>query len=415
MREAGGSGRRRESGRSARSPGWLLMLVTGCGAEPVEARAIWVDEAGGDGSRRIHVYDRGELESFEVLGDNEPVQRVLLDPRGRGLVVRVGDRRGAWFDLDDGRRLPLVLPFDLDNSRSNIGFADGALTWIDEFNDGALTVVPLAAGIPLERRDDGTVVALSRGAGLSWSVAAARAPISFAGDSASGRASFFRYPTRADQPLVIALEAEAEGLALPPDTEEQTVCRRIIGCPKVIVDPRGELAFFAKSPDGSEPDDRWQIFERRSPASAGPLELPPGLVGARALAALDRWVSIWFDENQLFHYDRRRGTVDSLPRAGSLSLYPFSVERGSAMILASRAGQVYRADLDGLRAVSLETTECQGSGQPVVSPSGRWIAWSCSEFGYLDDFTSVPSSAVLRVSEAGLERYVGVSMATLAI
>ncbi|MFO7566145.1 MAG: hypothetical protein R6X02_26100 [Enhygromyxa sp.] len=388
----------------------LYLLGTGCGAEPVEARAIWVDEARGDARRRIHVYDRGAIESFEVLGDTEPLERVLLDPRGRGLVVRTGDRRGAWFDLDDGRRLPLLLPSS--SFGATIGFADGALTWIDD-HSRALTVVPLSSGLALSRRGDGTLEPLTRGSALYWSVAASQAPIVFAADVTGTRASFFRYPTSADQPLVIALEAEASGLSLPASARQ------------VALEPGGELAIYSSSIDASGP---WELFDRRAPESAGALELPPALEELQAtnnlvlLQVLDRRVSVWSGAGQLHRHDRLRGTVESLPTFASPSAFASAsasasaswtaVEQGRAGILTTTWGPVYRVDLTGLRSLSLDTTECQGASEPVVSPSGAWIAWACADtsLGSVGE-----SGALVRVSAAGLERYVGVPMTTLAI
>jgi hypothetical protein len=388
--------------------GWALaglyLLATGCGAEPVEARAIWVDEGRGEGRRRIHVYDRGALESFEVLGANEPIERVLLDPRGRGLIVRTGDRRGAWFDLDDGRRLPLLLPrAELD---PRLGFADGALIWIDYDQGGALTVVPLEPEVALSLRADGSVEPLTRATSLRWTVTASAAPIVFAAERLGGRASFFRYPIRAEQPRVIALEAEAADLSLPAEAEH------------VALDPLGELAIFSTS-SAAELTPSWGLFERRSPESAGPLELPPSLAelqagnSLRLLQVLDRRISIWLGDGQLHRYDRTSETVDSLPTFASSSAQWRAVEQGRAGLLVMPWGPVYRADLDGLRPLSLDTTACQIAIDPIVSPSGRWAAWTCVELSF--DLATTGTGTVVRVSEAGLERYVGVSMTLLAI
>jgi hypothetical protein len=399
----------------------LAWLLAGCGAEPVEARAIWVDDHGGEGRRRIHVYNRGQLEQFEVLGENDPIERVELAPHGRGLLIRTGDRRGAWFDLEDGRRLPLLLP-----STDAIEFADDALIWVDPYLDSAVVVVPLAPGLALARAEDGTVEPLTRGAALQWTVTAAQAPIVFAaspdplgGGSMDGRASFFRYPTRAGQPLALALEAEAQGLAVLPDApkvERQCGLNGSACYSKISVEPEGELAIFSYEEEGP-----WELFERRSPDLAGALELPPSLdekrPGLRLLQVLDRAVSIWVSPSQLHRYDRVRGTVDSLPMVGVEELHWNPAERGRAVILNSSSGPVYRADLAGLRAVSLESTDCPGPGAPVVSPSGRFVAWTCAELDAIAERppTTSINNTVVRVSELGLERYVGVSMQVLAL
>lgn len=393
---------------------WLGLLASACGAEPVEARAIWVDDFGGAGQRRIHVYDRGELDEFEVLGRGGPIERAQLDPHGRGVLVRTGDFSGAWIDLDDGRRLPLSLPSSgIAGVESPVEIGDRALTWIDELED-ALVVVPLAPGLALTRGDDGRVEPLRRGSAPAWRVMAAHAPIVFAAGKQNGEASFFRYPTRSEQPLAIALEAEAEGLSLPATPIASRTCLSALDCFSMIsLAPEGELAMFSAGKQGP-----WSVFDRRSPATAGPLALPERLAHAQAdgdlrlLAVLDRAVSIWIGAGQLYRLDRTRAQVDSLPIFLDPPIHWTAAEQGRALILSSGSGPVYRADLDGLRAISLETTQCANPREPVVSPNGRWLAWTCTDLG--QDFTA-QSGAVVRVSTFGLERYAGVPMTTLAI
>lgn len=396
----------------------LSVALSGCGPEAVDARAIWVDDFGGPGQRRIHIYDRGDLDEIEVLGASEAIERVRLDPRGRGVLVRTGDR-GAWFDLDDGRRLPLQLPPSSLGGQPRLAFAEQALTWIDP-GDGSVVVVPLAMGLPLARRADGTMQPLTRaigsglGAGAAWTVAASRAPVLFTGAQSGTRASFLRYPERAGQALVIALEATAEGLTLPASARESRTCATNLGCyAQVSVDAEGERAIFADDIGGP-----WQQFEGRSPATAGPLELPEALAdaqlgsGLRLLQVLDRASSIWIGAGQLYHYDRVEDFVDSLPLFASGPLTWFTVDDGRAVVLVSNTGPVYRADIDGLHIVNLETTTCVGADPPKVSPDGRWAAWTCVD---ADAEVTAGSGVVVRVSAAGLERFVGVPMATLAI
>jgi len=397
-----------------------IAAVLGCGPQPVEARAVWVDGFEGLGHRRVHVYDRGQFDDFAVLGGSEPTERLRLDPRGRGVLIRSGERRGAWFDLDDGRRMPLLLPPSSLTGQSLVSFAHEALVWIDPA-DGSLAVVPLAPWLPLARREDGIAEPLVRAgtehelsAGLAWTVAAARAPVLLTAERFDGRASFVRYPIRPDQPLVLALEATATGLNLPEAPRVQRSCETSLDCyVEVGVDPAGELAIFATSEAGP-----WQQFDRRSPSTAGPLALPLVLAevragaGLRLLQLLDRRVSIWIGADQLYRYDRVQQRVDNLPLFGAPPLAWFSVADGSALVLISQAGPVYRASLDGLRVVNLETTECAGVGDPVVSPRGHWAAWTCVNSGVGSDFAS---GVIVRVSSAGLERLVGVPMVPVAI
>jgi hypothetical protein len=402
----------------------VATALVGCGAEPVEARAIWVDESqASDGRQRIHVYDRGRIDSVDLLGEREPVSRVRLDPRGSGILVRAGDRRGAWFDLDDGRRLPLLLPPAGFGSQQSVEFGPQALTWIDDA-DGAVVVVPLAPGVELERRADGSVVPLARGAGFAWARSAGEAPIVFAAGLGGGRASFLRYPVRPDQARGIALEAEASGLALPANPSEVHRCDTTLSCfVQLAIEPGAELAMFAQDPAGP-----WQQFERRAPAEAGPLIPPEALAeaaagpGLRLLAVLDPEVSVWIGAGQLFELVRGGGAgggdgggdglVRSLPVFGSPPLHWTWADRGRAVILSSSGGPVYRADRAGLRAISVETSSCLAPSEPVVSPSGGWVAWTCVD---PDAELVAASGVVVRVSAEGLERYVGVPMATVAI
>jgi hypothetical protein len=387
-----------------------LTALLGCRAESVEARAIWVDELAPDGTRRIHVYDRGERGEIEILGTREPLERVRLDPRGRGVLIRAGARRGAWFDLDDGRRLPLLLPATNFGGTDRVEFAVEALMWLDD--EDALTVVPLAPGLPSARAGVfEPIEALRRESKLRWLTAASHAPIVLVAAESGVGASFLRYPLRPDQPLTIALEAEARELPTPNEARSEHGCAATLGCfARVGLDADGELAILATTPGGP-----WQVFDRRAPAAAGLLELPEALSeaaagGLRLLAVLDRAVSIWLGHTKLYRYDRTRGEVESLPMFASPPLHWAVVDRGRAVILMSREGPVYRADLDGLRAVSLETTICSDDAPPVISPTGRWLAWTCG--GHED---GPYGGAVLRVSPAGLERYLGVPMVPLAI
>lgn len=398
---------------------WSLALSLGCTAEPVHARAIWVDDFGGDGRRRLHVYDRGELSEFEVLGTSEPVERVRLDPRGRGILVRSGDR-GAWFDLDDGRRLPLLLPQAGFASKPSIEFGHEALVWIDDL-DRALTLVPVARGLPLVRDELGTIAPLRRGEGFDWLIAAGEAPIVFvaeaSGGAGNGRASFMRYPSDPDDAMTISLDAHASGLSLPRSVSASTSCDSSLGCfVTAAVEPLGELAIYSSSQSGAE--GPWELFDRRSPGLASPLELPSELAdsqsgaGLRLLTVLDRAVSIWIGPGQLYRFDRAAGIVDSLPVFAVPPLHWTTADEGRALILSSSSGAVYRADRDGLRAVSVESTTCAGPSEPSVSPSGRWVAWTCID---IEAEVAAASGVVVRVSAAGLERFVGVPMATLAI
>ncbi|PRP97414.1 hypothetical protein ENSA5_34520 [Enhygromyxa salina] len=392
---------------------------SGCGAEPVEARAIWVDVFTGEGSRRIHVYDRGERYDFEVYGETAPQERVRLGPRGRGLVVRAGDYRGAWIGLDDGRRLPLLLPPSMPGAAS-FQYAErgDALWWLDDL-DASLSLVPLAPGLGLERDVDGSMVPLREPLALSWVVSSVDAPVLFA-RHADGGASFLRYPDEPGDALGIVREATFSAAPLPGAPTQQRSCQSAIDCwTPVGLEPGGELAITTSDRQS------WQLFERRAPELAGELALPQPLADAVAggglglLQVIDPWVSVWLGAGQLFRWDRRLDIVDSVPVFAAPPLFWFTVERGRALVLLSTTGPTYQVDAEALSVVSLETTDCAlapGSA-PVVSPSGRWAGWTCldAQPAVGEPDLGATSGVVVRVSGEGLERFVGVPMSTLAI
>jgi hypothetical protein len=73
---------------------------------------------------------------------------------------------------------------------------------------------------------------------------------------------------------------------------------------------------------------------------------------------------------------------------------------------------MYRIDREQIEILNLETTMCLPVGGPVVAPNGRWAAWACRD--QASDL-SATSGVIVRVSAAGIERHVGIAMATLVI
>jgi hypothetical protein len=393
-----------------------LCSTLACGGESVAARAIWVDGFAGEDARRIHVYDRGERYTFEVFGESAPKERVRLGPRGRGLIVRAGERRGAWFDLDDGRRLPLLLPPSVAGGTPPVEFAarGDALWWRDEVDD-SLTLVPLAPGLALAREEDGSMVPLTEAGALHWARSCPDAPVLLVRET-EGDLSFLRYPDDDRDVLGIVREATAEGLPSPGSPTEAHNCLSATKCFSLVgVEPRGELAILAPGKDGP-----WYEFDRRAPEIAGELELPEPLASAATtggglglLQVLDRSTSVWLGAGQLYRWDRANASVESVPLFAQ-PLFWFSAERGRALVLLSSTGPMYRVDTERLEILNLETTDCTlaPASEPVVSPSGRWAGWTCLD---PDSEVSAASGVVVRVSATGLERHVGVPMSALAI
>jgi hypothetical protein len=386
-----------------------VLACCGCGGDSVDARAVWVDGMGGGQARRIHVYDRGELHTLEVLGEADPRESIQLGPRGRGVLVRGGERAGVWFDLEAGRRLPLELPeLDLDGSQVSFTARDDALTWLDE-NDASLSLVPLAAGLALARNDDGSVRPLTEPGVVNWVVSSSDAPFLLTKDD-DGGARFLRYPDDEHDVLALVREAEVDELLLPATPEESHACGSGIDCYALVaIDPDGERVIASTTRGGP-----WRELDRRAPQLAGDLQLPEPLASAselRLLQALDRSVSVWIKPGALMRWDRRVAQVESVPLFATL-LHWFPVARGRAIVVVSTSGPMYRIDRERLEILNLETTSCLPVSVPVVAPRGGWAAWTCQ------DEAKDPSGAnavIVRVSAGGVERHVGIGMAALAI
>lgn len=391
-----------------------VLACSGCGGGSVDARAVWVDGMAGGKARRIHVYDRGELYTLSVFGETDPRENIQLGPRGRGVLVRAGERSGVWFDLEDGRRLPLQL-HELDLADAQVSFTarDDALVWRDEHEE-FVTLVPLAAGLALARDDDGSVRPLTEPDAVDWVVSSSDAPILLTKDD-DGGARFLRYPDDVHDVLGLVREAEIDELPLPLPSMpyEAHQCSSEIDCfALVAIDPDGERVLASETKFGP-----WIELDRRAPELAGDLLLPEPLatLGSastlRLLQALDRSVSVWIGPGVLMRWDRRAARVESVPLIATPPLHWFSVARGRAVVVVSTSGPTYRIDRERLDIINLETTSCLPLGVPVVAPSGGWAAWTCSD----ETADSVANGVVVRVSSAGVERHVGIAMATLAI
>jgi hypothetical protein len=383
------------------------LACAGCGGGSVEARAVWVDGVAGREARRIHVYDHGERYTLTVLGETDPRESVQLGPRARGVLVRAGQRRGVWLSLEDGRRLPLQLrEFDLDGSLVSFTARDDALWWPDAAQD-FMRLVPLGAGIELARADDGSVSALTEPGAIRWAVSSSDAPMLLTKD-ADGGARFLRYPDDVHDAVALVREAKVDALSLPASPSEAHTCVSAIEChARVAIDPDGERVIASVQLGGPHVE-----FERRAPELAGELQLPDALASASLLQLLDREVSVWVGPGLLHRWDRRTGQIESVPLFATPPLHWFSVARGRAALMVSSSGPMVRIDREEIDIVNLETTVCLPIGAPVVAPNGGWAAWGCRD----DTSDAGPTSGVIvRVSAAGIERHVGIAMATLAI
>lgn len=395
----------------------LLVMATGC--EPsVSARAVWIDVAGGERSPRIHVYDQGELREFAVVGADDPIASLRLDGHGRGVLIRLGEQRGAWIDLADGRRLPLLLP-PSQLVGSELGFSeDGtALIWSDfdaATATGSLAILPVAPGLALEHDEQSGVQALLRPNAPRWWVSASDAPVALVAETDGTTLGLWRWPSDPDDAMVVRELASGSRTGLPSSSRRSSACGFPTGCVAgVAIDPEGEVAIFA---DDSGAD--WQRFDVRAPDDAELLSFPPALEqliangGIGLIHVIDRDRSLWLSSGLLHWWDQRSDELRSLPVLGEGPFHVFAIERGRGALFMSITGPVLRADHDGLRPVSLVTTPCLAVGDPVVSPKGGWLAWTCVDA--ISEF-SVAQGAVVRVSALGLDRFAGVPMTPLAI
>jgi hypothetical protein len=401
-----------------------LALLAAC--EPsVSARAVWVDGSAAEDDPRVHVYDRGVRRELALaLGPGQTITSMQLGPRAGGLLVRVGDRRAAWIDLRDARRLPVLLPpAELVGSATVELSDDGsALLWREldlATQQGRVLALPLAPGLPLERDAAIGMVPLARAGQARWLVSARAAPVMLVA-GVDDRLALVRWPDAADEAMQLrelAVDLRADRTL---DDEQPSTCNYASasagdGCVTAVgLDPAGELAIVAGASGGD-----WQRFDRRAPLD-GALVLPDALAavldidaaGLGLVQVLARDRSVWLSSGVLHWWDMAGGEVRSLPVLGDPPFHVLPVEQGRALLFASTNGPVLRADLDGLRPLSLATTPCLAAGGPVTSPRGGWIAWTC-----YDALTELAASqgVVVRVSALGLERFVGVPMTPLAI
>jgi hypothetical protein len=390
----------------------MLAGAAGCGEPPVRARAVWIDEVTqADHSRRLHVYDRGEIEDLQlVLPPELPLLRAQLGPRGRGLLIRSDDEDALYVDLEDGRHLPLRLTLPPNNVADPVQYSESgdALHWRipDE-----LHVAPVG--------------------GIGWTISAPAAPVLFAADPIA----FWSEDGQQGQGQIVALsyEQDGEGAAELKDVARlnrpgPSSLRRLADCSEAllcssdyVIDPAGET--LTLDLDQFDVGCRFTRWRWRGADGEDCVAVPPELFDTAnelgLVAALDDDVLILRDHLRLHHFDLRTGEVQSLPILGEPPYAWRLVDGGRALVWISLEGPIVRADRKGLDIVTTVQTSCfpsSNSGGLEISPNGRWAAWTCRPLNDPNgNDTSFQQSAVVRASSGGIERMEGVPMVVLSI
>jgi len=432
----------------------LTIAGAGCSQPAVDVRAVWIGATRTqDGGRTLHSYAAGTITTSRLGASSvDPVVADLpvlveLDPRGRGALVRAvddgwlhelggaGGLRVGYVDLSSMRALPLWVPDAL--ASASFTATGDALTWTEGCPQ-MLAVMPLTPGLPLTREQHGassTLAPLRRALGPAQGAcdgrmevaSAADAPVIFLLDARrdgdevrvveEAAIAALRYPAGADETM--DLESLAQG-RLPagqiPLRLPALGCARS-SCGAVAVDPAGEAVSVAVYGG----DCRLLRFEVASGETvcAVTADAPAALQTERLVAAIsgDHYV---FREGLTVHrYDWRSGELSSRPLPGAVDeVFTRVTPDGRAVVVATYSGTALRVDATTIDLLSIERQPCTNPQPPVVSPSGRHLAWTCTLDAsdvpfFLDNTPNVGD--VLRVSTTGMERYQGVPMWALAI
>lgn len=395
----------------------FLGHVVGCEATPVSARAVWLDVVRRDGQpRTIHVYDRGAASSIEVSGidDDRPYVPVLLDPTGRRVAVRGPGEETKIVDLIDGRTLTVRTSEGgaVDPRPFVFTHRGDALIWSDY---ETLHLVPLSHEVAAPRDRFGRTVAFDAPGYAHWIDSALTAAVvwTYEGPDASAPADLVarRYPVDADDDLAFV---EIGRYAFALDGHVPTPSRRMARATCLGSDCPGDYALAAAGDElvyrASEPQPCGIWWRLRSGGEPECLALPAELGDANILGIVgrERYVFGTHDAVYLWH----RGRLSTYLVAATVDYTLHRVDAGRKLVLASTNGPTIRVDRNGIRPLTIAQAHCDPMQLPVVSPSGRWLAWTCGPREELENFTR---GAVVRVSAAGIDRFEGIWMNVLAV
>lgn len=449
-------------GKSRREPlgiaGLAAVLgVLACDTPVVDARAVWLDRVHVGGARTIHIYTRGEIETAKLSpssDDQDPGGELLvldLAPRGLGALVMAADPKSlqatqdslriAYLDFTGRRALPIDLPSGLRAPSPVFSARGDALMWVDPCAD-ELAVLALGAGV-VESQAAGDerafvpwTTALGGPADCQWNFAtasAADAPVIFTGalrdgefglvPAAGGELRAFRYADSADADAPVVELGRGQLLADVVGGRPQG-CLDPLRC-SGLVDPDGESISIVGDVDEPCRVQRWSWLPVENeegelvPAATICAYSGPGQV----VAAISPRHYVVLRDDEVVRVDWTTGEEVALPLFGG-TRWTWRLDReGRAVIMISTGGPMMRISETEVEIINIVQTFCSFMQEPVISPSGRWAAWSCLDYvtedllenGGVGESEGQPLGSVMRVSVAGLERYDGVPMWTVAI
>lgn len=440
--------------------GVLLGLVGGCTTPTVAARALWIGQVHDvDGSRTLHVYAGGEITERVLrptaVDAGTDGQRLLVElaPGGGGALIRGVDEgwleqlgsptefRAGYLDLEHARALPLVLPAE--RAAGNVAAftaAGDALVWAETCPPG-LAVVPLApaAALTIDAETGAAVPLRTGGKGARAGCApqdtpavasAADAPVVFlveatayAGGSIAvpgATITALRYPRDADDGGLATLGTIALPAGHTPGLLRAVRCPGgDPGCGLAVVDPDGAGISFAIV-EGPCRLLRWTVGEEET-TCAIEADAAPELQADGVLAAISPAHYVLRSGASLVRYDWTTGEADSRPLVGDAgdAVIRTTLD-GRGVVLVRTRGPLLRVDAAAMDLVSVVQRDCPGPQAPVLAPSGRWAAWTCTqslgstvdEEGEQD---ALATGEVVRVGPGGMDRFQGVPMWALAI
>jgi hypothetical protein len=465
---AGAKSRARIGPKTAIAAVCVAQTLVACTTPAVSARAVWIgSERDADGSRTMFAYAAGAITASRVSPLTQDAESARLpvmaelEPRGRGALVRAVD--GGWLhdlsgvdgvlagyvDLAHSRALPLWLPAGVDSARF---IASGDALWWFDGCPRALAVLPLAAEVPTSRETHGEV---STVAPMRRTIGGPGKPGQRAGCTGSRS---YGVASASDAPVMVVLTAQSEGLdqrareaaeievlRVPTSASEPQRLEPIalgalpaghlpLRMPRLHCPPGGACGVGAVDPDGAAVSVavygggcrllRWEAATGEALCVIAE-DAAPELRTEQLVAAVSAEHYVFVDGLTVHRYDWRKQELSSRAVPGDLDeAFTRVTADGRVVVVGSTGGPVLRADAGSLDPLSIVQSLCSNPQQPVVSPSGRFVAWTCtlgdelSGEGLLDDGPEQDALAlgdVVRVSDAGLDRFQGVPMWALAI